>query len=261
MVLTRNQLKEMNKDDLVESFLKLQDTAGSSLQELSVTIKELKASFETKLDEITKTFEGKFDALTKQFERKFEILDTDLKLSRNTSFLLEKRVISLEQYSRRECLEIRGVPDEIEHQNLIAFLIPLFERLNVYITNENEIQACHRLKNKSDVIIKFSNRYQRNGILTNRKMLKDISGEDKEDLGLNPNGDVFINESLSPYNRKLTGIATILKKRGKLFSFWTVNGTIRFVFHENDEEFYTVTHERDFYDNFREINFEKIFDR
>jgi len=93
MVLTRNQLKEMNKDDLVESFLKLQDTAESSLQELSVTIKELKTSFETKLDEITKTFEGKFDALTKQFERKFEILDTDLKLSRNTSFLQKKELL------------------------------------------------------------------------------------------------------------------------------------------------------------------------
>lgn len=247
MVFTRNQLKDMNKEELVDNFLKLQTTADTSIQELSTIIKELKSSFENKID-----------ALTKEFERRLEIIESDLKISHNTSFLLEKRVISLEQYSRRECLEIRGVPITVEQDKLVKFLKPIFKKLDVDIKYDNEIQACHRLNNKEDVIIKFSNRYQRNGILTSRKKLKDF---DAAELGLPENAEIFINESLSPYNRRLTGIASRLKRRGDLFSFWTINGNIRFKFREHDNQVISITHERDFYEHFPNTNFDRIFDR
>ena len=110
MVYTRSQLKEMNPKDLVEKYLNLQ-TTNSSIQKLTEEMKGMKAFFETK-----------FDDLAKQFNDRMSSLQGEVIVAKNKNSLLEQRCYKLEQrchnlesYSRRECLEVRGVPDEIEN--------------------------------------------------------------------------------------------------------------------------------------------------
>jgi hypothetical protein len=47
-----------------------------------------------------------------------------------------------------------------------------------------------------------------------------------KDLGCNENRTIYINESLSAYNRRLYSAAKELKKQGKLKYLWVRNGTI-----------------------------------
>jgi len=246
MVFTRKQLGDMKKDELVELSLQLQTSTDSSIDLLTKEIKDLKIQFQ-----------NQFDELNNRLKVKMAALKSELDIAKNTSFLLEKRCISLEQYSRRECLEVRGVPDAIQQDGLLEYLNPIFKEINCEITDPKDIQAIHRLRNRTnDVIIKFTHRDQRNALLTSRKNLKEL---DMEKLGIDENTKLFINESLSRYSKHLVGIANVLKKRKLIDSFWTINGNVRMKYHENDANFDIITHVNDFIDRFPQTDFENIF--
>lgn len=254
MVYTRSQLKEMPADDLVEKYLNLQ-TTETSIEKLTVEMKGMK-----------EFFEAKFDDMTKQFNERMDYLQSEVNVTKNANMLLQQRCFQLEQrshnlecYSRRECLEVRGVPDDIEHSNILTFIKPIFKEIGCEVTSDDQIQACHRLNGKKDVIIKFTYRDQRNAILRNRKQLKekDLSEVTPE----HPNTQIFINESLSPYSKRLVGIANVLKRRGLIHSFWTINGNIRFKYGEHDTQFESIFHESHYTDIFHDLNLANIFVR
>ena len=67
---------------------------------------------------------------------------------------------SNEQYSRRECLEISGIPSDTETGKLEETLLKVFEKLDVYVDSKN-VEDCHWLKTRNSskkVIIKLSKR-------------------------------------------------------------------------------------------------------
>ena len=105
--------------------------------------------------------------------------------------LISKRVQQLErshlnslQYQRRESIEIYGVPETVGDGELETHCIDMLEKIGCGPINERDVQACHRLKNKKNTIIRFVNRKHAGLALHNRKKLK------TERPG------VFINESL-----------------------------------------------------------------
>ena len=73
------------------------------------------------------------------------------KLQKNINNLLSQRVVDLErqcwanaQYSRRECLEIAGIPRSVDDNSLEEKYIHVFEKVGSTIDSSN-IEACHRI--------------------------------------------------------------------------------------------------------------------
>ena len=95
---------------------------------------------------------------------KFINLESQLLVTKNVNSLLQERVIDLErqcwanaQYTRRECLEVSGIPSNVKQNELEDKLITIFKKVGCDIKSEN-IEAGHRVETQNNVIVKFSRR-------------------------------------------------------------------------------------------------------
>ena len=84
---------------------------------------------------------------------------------------LERSVHKLEQYTRRECVEIAGIPPDIPHVILEGVAIKSLNKTDVNLT-KNDFLACHRLANSGRAIIKVLNRKHAEKIMNNKSKLK-----------------------------------------------------------------------------------------
>ena len=81
---------------------------------------------------------------------------------------MKKRTHQADQYSRRECLEIAGIPSEVNNRCLEKFIFDeIFRKLDLNI-NACDVSACHRLKNSSRVIMKLVNQKVAEAIVANK---------------------------------------------------------------------------------------------
>ena len=133
-----------------------------------------------------------------------------------------------EEYIRREMLEINPVPHSI---NNIDFEEKVCKALSLTGTKDNpeDIDSCHRMRNKDKVIIKFKNWKQRNDVIFKPKELK-LKGEDP--LALQFYRSLFIN-SMCFENQVLFYKCRQLKNFGKTFSCWFFNNTLHVKMDEN----------------------------
>ena len=67
---------------------------------------------------------------------------------KNHIIILERKCWSNEQYSRRECLEIFGMPSDTEASKLEETGLKVFEKLDVDIDPKN-VDCCHWLKTRN----------------------------------------------------------------------------------------------------------------
>ena len=130
----------------------------------------------------------------------------------------EKNLNNLEQYSRRECIEINGIPCTHE-ESTDEIVVALAKQVGVHITT-NDISVSHHLKNltkskqPSTIIAKFVSWKIRNQIFENRFKLK------KANLGKM----IFINESLTRTNRKIFNMCRNFKKDNNWKYVWMKQG-------------------------------------
>ena len=98
---------------------------------------------------------------------------------------LTKRIVTLErqcsanaQYSRKECLEVVGIPRQVDDNLLKTKVLSIFEKVGCTI-DPGFIDDCHRLgKNSDRVIVKFSCRKDCKQVLQAKKDLKDLNTDD-----------------------------------------------------------------------------------
>ena len=112
--------------------------------------------------------------------------------------ILERECAANEQYSRRECLEISGIPDSIPNNNLEDTVLKIFNETGVTV-NLRDVEVCHRLNQKANpkkVIIKLSKRKDVARVMNNKKKLK---GMKPQNIGLLSGCKININESLCKY--------------------------------------------------------------
>ena len=143
---------------------------------------------------------------------------------------MQERVVALKrqcggnsQYSRRECLEITGIPDSISDDDLEETTIKIFDKLDVAIDPSN-IEDCHWLKSNGPrkVVIKFAKHKDANLIRKNKSRLK---GMNLCSIGVkNP---VFLNDSLSSYYKMLWRKCEKPISNKYIHAFWVSNGILR----------------------------------
>ena len=167
-------------------------------------------------------------------------LETDLSVVRHVNDALRNQLISTErqcwanaQYSRRECMEISGMPSSVGDNDLEEKVLKVFDKLDKFVpVTEDNVEACHRIKQGSDkLIIKLSKRKHCQQIM---QVKKDLKNMDMRDIDLPVGTTLFLNESLCSYYRWPWSNCKVLKNKNLIHSFYTVNGTLKVKHHEGD---------------------------
>ena len=139
----------------------------------------LTLEYQAKLDNILSNINRELSELRKDFKK----IESQLFVSKKVNSKLHERLVALEiqcwgnnQYSRRECLEITGVPDSVTNDDLEKTTIKIFDKLDVAIDPSN-IADCDRLKSNGPkkVIIKFSRCKDANLIQKNKNKSKGMN--------------------------------------------------------------------------------------
>ena len=125
MTLPEEALQKLTKYELVNLSLKCQNKFNSTLANIDKDMVELRNDFKK--------------------------LVADLAISRSVNNKQRDRIISLErqcwsnsQYSRRECLEMTGLPDNINSEDLEEKILMILEKLEVTEDSSN-VEDYHLL--------------------------------------------------------------------------------------------------------------------
>ena len=121
-------MRALNKNQIIDLFLKTQEQANTTIASLTAEIKRLNENFQK--------------------------LESDVSVVKNVNNILSKQMSSIErqywknaQYSRRECVEMVGLPSSIEDKDLEPTVCRVLQHIGVGITGESD-----------RTIIKFSRR-------------------------------------------------------------------------------------------------------
>ena len=135
-----------------------------------------------------------------ELEKRNEDLSKDLKQIKKELETSIKQLNDLEQYGRRDCIEISGIPqkknENVEAQYCAILDIPV---------ESKDIQACHRLGKRHDapIICKFLNRKTATAFLAAKKHTKKPFRGEKLGFKVHPEYKIYINESLTKRNKDL----------------------------------------------------------
>ena len=215
------------------------------------TIKE----FESLLDSKLQPIQTKLDGLVKQMNDNYTALQAKLDLleARNASLEAENATLmkklqtcetslnNLEQYSRRECVEISGIP-EVKEENTDDIVIKVGSLIGLDI-EKHDISISHRLPKPSysavvregprassnassrapNIIVKFVRRETRDRFYKGRKLLRDKSTRDL-DLARYSENKIYISENLTQANKDIFKESLQVKKDLKYKFIWTFYG-------------------------------------
>ena len=106
------------------------------------------------------------------------MVNSKLSISRQCNELLLERITQLEcnnlnntQYNRRETLEINPVPSDIADDVLEQSVCHALSLTGISV-EPDDLQACHHMRKRDRVIIKFKCRKQKHHVLSNLKTLQ-----------------------------------------------------------------------------------------
>ncbi|XP_074606732.1 uncharacterized protein LOC141859764 [Acropora palmata] len=206
------------------------DTAIAALQSVKSEISNLDKRHTT----IVNSLEEKLGELAGTTDRQDQSL-----------YRVESALDETQQYLRRDCLEINGVPiSSYENPNQLVKEVGLLAGVEI---DDRHIAAAHKLPDSKNVknrlIVKFIQRDKREELYKHRKNLvgKNISHLPSVEDG---NGKIFINESLTSYRKRLFGRIREYKRNNNLKYLWTSNGKIMLKVNDTSPTQAFVTHEQ-----------------
>ena len=106
----------------------------------------------------------------RKFNDNFVKLQAELVVTKRVNIGLCERIVIVEcqcwanaQYSTRECLEVAGIPRQVDDKNLETKVLPIFQKIGCTI-DPTFIDDCHRLGKNNDSHCKV---YPSKGLQTN----------------------------------------------------------------------------------------------
>ena len=133
----------------------------------------------------------------------------------------------LEQYSRRNNIEVSGIPDLVEGNWCEEKIISVFTSIGIDVKS-NDIKACCRIwksRNSSKkAIVCFNNRKFAKQALYKRKKLKST---DKSTLAVT--NDVFIKENLTLVYSRIAYDCRKLKRQNLISKTYTTNDMVHLI--------------------------------
>lgn len=168
-----------------------------------------------------------FKEITEMFKSEISLLITENdSLKRSNAALqqkvsqMESTIDDLEQYSRRNCIRVSGIPER-NNENTDDIVLKLAEELDVNLSIA-EIDRSHRVgrvtKKNRDIIVKFSTYRSRQKMYSQRKALREHT---------DPNlRSVFINEDLTAKRSELLYEARRLMRSSKIKAAYSSDGKV-----------------------------------
>lgn len=164
---------------------------------------------------------------------------------------LKTELNSMQQYSRLNNLEIRGVP-EIKNENILSVVAGVGRALGVDIC-ERDVDACHRMgkfnldsAEPRSIILKFVSRLKKQQFLKARSVKRNLCvGDLDDDWKKEASGkrSVYINEHLTSENKALFKKCREFKKDKNIKYLWVTNGQIKMRKTDNST-IYIITNEK-----------------
>ena len=202
-----------------------------SVNNLSKEVVDLKSSFKQQETELRKAKEALNTALKYNDQLKIELRATKERLNDREDEIdeLYEKVDALEQYTRKNSLEIVGIPENVCDDEEVVLKIA--RALNVEVKPE-DIDICHRIKRKKSnpIIARFVSHQVKKSLYKQRVQLKNITCSqlfpDASTTARVSFNKIFINENLTAHRRNLVRLANKKKEDGLLISAWTVDGKV-----------------------------------
>ena len=218
-----NLLQNMN--DKLEGLVEDNKNLTSELSE----IKESYSFNDSRLKEVMEKLD-KLSGEVTQHASKHDTFKRDLQRLSDQVVSNQQRVDELEQYSRKNSVEIHGVPVH-EGESCEEIVLAIASKVNVQI-GSTDVEITHRLKRRpvngsTPIVVKFVSHKKKKELLQARRKLKDFKvGELFPSLPNNTNNRVFINENLTYLRRSLFMKLVHLRKSNQIHSTWTIDGKI-----------------------------------
>lgn len=186
-----------------------------------------------RFDEINSQLQ-KQEGIMKEYIEKMQTLEASNKILQKENEELKIKINDLEQYSRKNCLEIQGVP-EGSGENVLSVVQAVGKSIGFELEN-HMVDACHRLRKNETrpsqargVIIRFVRRIDKEEFLQKKKIKRELKVTDlpEEFIKLvKADNFIYVNESLTAANRKLFAQAREFKIKNKIKYLWTKDGKI-----------------------------------
>lgn len=211
------------------------DDIFSLITELRADFKRVEANLGASLNSCHEELAETKQIVNKQREelaawmRTVEELRTENCTLRKQVAVLESRVDESEQYSRRNTLEIHGVP--VQKGESVVSLVKAVGRALDYPVEDSMIDACHRLRVREGsgkppgIIIRMVRRMDADALLQKRRVKRNLN---TSDIGLTTTSAdaVYVNESLTPARRRLLHLARQAKNEKGYAFLWIRGGKI-----------------------------------
>ena len=203
-----SKLSKSTKSDLDE-IRKSQEFLGTKFDELAVSINEVKTE-NAKLKKDNAELQQRVSLLQKQENAAM----TDIE--------------NLRRYSRRDTLEIQGIP-VVSGENTNAIVLKVVQLVMPESKfDESIISVSHRLRSPRGnlppaIIVKFVRRDVRDMIYMNRR---NLGTKSTRDLGLSESNKIYVNESLTPQSRAVLIEAKKFRSQHRFKFIWTRNGRV-----------------------------------
>ena len=192
----------------------------TQFSETAILIINLEKKMTSRFDGLDNELLNLKDLIIKNLQVDNERLRKKVNVLENKILTLESEHNSLEQYGRRNNIEITGILDSVPEQNLEEKSANILNKISVNVSPK-DIEACHRVdvsKNSSNkTIVRFINRKHVKKALISRKNLRKSSS---------PNCNIFINEDLTVKTNENAFLGRKLKRSGHLNKIYTRDGTV-----------------------------------
>ena len=136
----------------------------------------------------------------------------------------------LEQYTRKNSLEIHGIPEEA-YKTTEEVVLKLANALDVPV-NPQDIEISHKLKRKSTkpIIVRFVSHKVKTTLYKARTKLKNVSVSELFPASTAAtrvaSGKIYLFENLTSYRKKIVNRANEMRNDGLILSVWTMDGKI-----------------------------------
>ena len=207
----------------------IEQSKANILDEIKIRIKEYSEEINISnnfLKDENKKLTSKIKSLVK--DNKENILD--IEFLKDRIYDLESSVFEQQQRSRRNNIELHGLPNIILDETLEKTIVDIFNENNLVDQgiNISDIEACHRLPAKNGrtkpVIIRFLCRKIRDEIFINREHLVNI---DLSKYDIDQVTTIYINNNLSPQFKKMTFMCRELKQEGLVTKYIIDNSKLK----------------------------------
>ena len=233
-VSTRSAARSPSSNETSTELSSLSENGSISQQFLLEQISSLKEDMYNKIEQQKQEI---IDHLTNEnILLKAELVELRENLNKKENLIveMEKDIVDLQQYVRRNNIEFSGIPEDVDDNSLQEKVIKIAESIDVHL-KPSDIEACHRLrKGKNEktarTIVRFVNRKNCEKLHMNKNKIKSVKGRLLE-LGINNN--LYVNCNLCPYNKFLWGKCKRLFSEKLIDRFWVYNGCL-YIFSDTD---------------------------